>query len=322
MADDSFLVEKISIAGPALASILQRFSSSPGDADGFLFGHFTRLPPPDPHDDDPSSSYSVAPGPGSPTAFSASITGQFSSGAPMSFYDSIGRIDPHCVRRATASTEIGHGSVLLGWFSCRRRTTLRPSMRELAVSNSLFKTLTLGTPSVPKLQDSPPAASIFLLLSSSSTENQSIHTHEYRAFVLRKKSPGGACVLEPTSLHIVNIGPDFRGQYGSFLPESMLPLMPCGAEDDLGWREGLRGLQEAGAAQRLLGLATEGFKMEQLAHLVGPGGAEYVSELEDLYRKMLLKLERLASLVEKSSAKVLEQENKNSKMRCRLAGLE
>lgn len=129
-------------------------------------------------------------------------------------------------------------------------------------------------------------------------------------------------MLEPRSLHIVNIGPDFRGQYGSFSPESELPWMHLRAEDELARKESLQSLQDMAAAQRLLHSSVEGFTMERLAHLVGPGVAEYASELEDLYRKMLLKLEGLARLVEKSSARVLEQENKNLKLRCRLAGLE
>ncbi|KAI0501893.1 hypothetical protein KFK09_016838 [Dendrobium nobile] len=314
MADDSLLVEKITISGATLASILQRFSSSPGDVDGLLFGHFIRLPPPDPNDDDPSSSYSAAVGSTTLAPFAASITGYFCSGAPMTFYDSVGRIDPHSVRRASDQDRL---PILLGWFCGRRRTHLRPSMREIAVSNSLFETLTPASAVDP----APPRPCIFLLLSFSSTENLAIHTHEYRGFHLRRK-PVGSGVLEPRSLHIVNIGPDFRGQYGSFSPDSALPWMPLRVEDELAQKETLRSLQDKAAGQLLLDSAADGFTMERLAHLIGPGVAEYASELEDLYRNMLLKLEGLARLVEKSSARVLEQENKNLKIRCRLAGLE
>lgn len=300
MGDDYLLVEKITISGATLASILQRFSSSPGDVDGLLFGHLTRLPPPDPNDDDPSSSYSYSAGSTTVAPFCAVITGHFSSGAPMTFYDSIGRIDPHSLRRTSEEDRL---PILLGWFCGRRRTTLRPSMRELAVTNSLFETLTLASPVDPAL----PRPSVFLLLSFSSTKNQAIHTHEYRAFHYRRKSPIGTSVLEPRSLHIVNIGPDFRGQYGSFSPDSALPLMPLRVEDKLAQKESLRSLQGSAAAQLLLDSVAEGFTMERLAHLVGPGVEEYALELEDLYRKMLLKLEGLARLVEKSSARVLEQ---------------
>ncbi|XP_020579124.1 uncharacterized protein LOC110023851 [Phalaenopsis equestris] len=315
MADDSLLVEKITISGATLASILQRFSSSAGDLDGLLFGYFTRLPPPDPNDDDPSSSYSATARSTAIAAFSASITGCYSSGAAMTFYDSIGRIDSHSLRRASEEDRL---PILLGWFCGRRRTAVRPSMREVAVSNSLFETLTLRSAVDP----ASPRPCIFLLLSFSSTENQAIHTHEYRAFHFRRKPPFGTGLLEPRSLHIVNIGPDFRGQYGSFSPDSSLPWMSLGVDDKLAQKESLRSLRETTAAQLLLDSVTEGFTVERLAHLVGPGVEEYALELEDLYRKMLFKLEGLARLVERSSAKVLEQENKNLKMRCRLAGLE
>ncbi|PKA50582.1 hypothetical protein AXF42_Ash013797 [Apostasia shenzhenica] len=323
MVDESFLVEKISISGPTLSSILQRFASSSGDVDGLLFGHFTRLPPPDPHDDDPSSSSYATASSGAASSLSAVITGYFSSGSPMSFYDSIGRIDSHSLRRAAAAADDDRRPLLIGWFSARRRSPLRPSMREVSVSNSFLETLTLASAAECMPQNPNPGSCIFLLLSSSATENQAIHTHDYRAFVLRmKKSPIGARILEPRSLDIVNIGPAFRGQYGSFSPESALPWLPWKVDDELAEPESLRNLKDVAAAQRLLDSAAEGFNMERLAHLVGPGIAEYASELEDLYRKMLIKLEGLARLVEKSSARVLEQENRNLKLRCRLAGLE
>ncbi|CAL9752536.1 unnamed protein product [Musa acuminata subsp. burmannicoides] len=50
-----------------------------------------------------------------------------------------------------------------------------------------------------------------------------------------------------------------------------------------------------------------GFGAERLERLVGPAATGYTSELEDLYGKMLLQLESLASLVEESSARILEQ---------------
>ncbi|WJZ89166.1 hypothetical protein VitviT2T_008404 [Vitis vinifera] len=45
-------------------------------------------------------------------------------------------------------------------------------------------------------------------------------------------------------------------------------------------------------------------------------------EIEDLYEKMILKLKELARLMDKSSARVLEQEDQNGKLRCKLAGLQ
>ncbi|WOL06350.1 hypothetical protein Cni_G15082 [Canna indica] len=313
---------KISISGPALASIIQRFASSPGDIDGLLFGHVTRLPPPDPRDDydhgSPSSADSAA---ASNFPLAATITGHLSLASPASFYDALGRLHLPSFRRAAASA--GHpASSFLGWFSGRRGSPLRPSMRERAVSLSLFRTLASldvaeGSPSEGSLgsHDLFHRASIFLLMSSSTTGNQAVHTHEYRAFVLRPRGGGG--VLEPSSLAIVNVGPAFRAQYSSFSAESAIPWMPCRprgfeeGERETGNKRGgesLNHLRQLSREQHLLDLSEEGFGVDRLGRLVGPAATGYTLELEDMYEKMLLKLESLAKLVEESSVRVFEQE--------------
>lgn len=77
-----------------------------------------------------------------------------------------------------------------------------------------------------------------------------------------------------------------------------------------------RGLKD----QKELDLCAEGFEIGRLRKLMGSDSSNYTSELENLYDKMLLKLDSLARLVEKSSAKVLEQENHNMKLRTKVAG--
>ncbi|OAY62563.1 hypothetical protein ACMD2_01139 [Ananas comosus] len=244
----------------------------------------------------------------------------------MSFYDPLGRVDLPTLRLSAASAGASAASVV-GWFSARRRSPLRPSMRELAVSLSLSQAPALALPA----DGSPPCdprPCVFLLLSSSATANLAVHTHEYRAFVLRPDPSGGSLV--PRSLDVINVGPAFRAQYGSFSPESPLPWMPHrprGAEEKEGDGRGKRGeslsrQRSAAREQRMLDAVTEGFGVERLEKLVGPAAVEYTSQLEDLYGKMLLKLESLARQVEKSSARVLEQENRNLLMRSKLAGLE
>lgn len=66
----------------------------------------------------------------------------------------------------------------------------------------------------------------------------------------------------------------------------------------------------------------EGFDVGRLSLLVGPEAVKYTGEVEDLYKQMLAKLEGLARVVEKGSARVSEQENHNMKLRYRVAGLE
>ncbi|KAJ8506486.1 hypothetical protein OPV22_007372 [Ensete ventricosum] len=58
-----------------------------------------------------------------------------------------------------------------------------------------------------------------------------------------------------------------------------------------GEQESLNRLQELARGQHLLDSSTRGFGAERLERLVGPAATGYTSELEDLYGKMLLKLE-------------------------------
>lgn len=68
-------------------------------------------------------------------------------------------------------------------------------------------------------------------------------------------------------------------------------------------KEGGEELEE----RRQLDLCAEGFEVRRLRRLMGSGAADYTAELEDLYEKMLAKVESLAKQVELSSAKVFEQ---------------
>ena len=74
--------------------------------------------------------------------------------------------------------------------------------------------------------------------------------------------------------------------------------------------------------QSELDMSAEGFEIGGLSRLMGSEAANYTVGLEDLYEKMLAKLEGLARLVEKSSAKVFEQENHNMKLRYKVACLD
>ncbi|PIA37475.1 hypothetical protein AQUCO_03000212v1 [Aquilegia coerulea] len=320
--NDDLPLEKIAISGPTLASLIQRFSSSNGDVDGLLFGHVTQPTPVNLLDDDfPSSSSSSSIRSDSPTLV-ANITSFFCSGTLSSFYDSLGQLNLSALNRCNQQQQR-----LIGWFVGRRRTSLRPSMREFSVSSSLssnsLETLNFSQKESissisPPFHNFPPC--VFLLLSSPLSV-QLIHTHDYRAFQFRRSTD----VFEPKSIDVINIGPAFRGHYGAFSPNSQFPWLSCsmkefsssspsremeivsGDDDDKGKEESLVSLKRVAKDQHGLDLCAEGYEVGRLSKLVGSEAVNYTSELEDLYGKMLAKLEGLARVVEKSSALVLEQ---------------
>lgn len=86
--------------------------------------------------------------------------------------------------------------------------------------------------------------------------------------------------------------------------------------------ENLECLKRVSDDQKELDKSAEGFEIGRLGRLMGSDAANYTVELEDLYNKMLAKLDGLARVVEKSSARVLEQENHNMKLRYKVAGME
>nr|DAD26348.1 TPA_asm: hypothetical protein HUJ06_027816 [Nelumbo nucifera] len=295
---DDLPLQKIAISGPTLASIIQRFSSSPGDVDGLLFGHVAHLTPSDLPDDDGPESSSIRSD--SPTLV-ATITSYYCSGTVNSFYDSLGRIDVNAL--SLLLSDRGPGRSLIGWFTGRRKTPLRPSMREFSVSASLCsKTLNLS-PHEDFLSslNSPPC--VFIIFSTPFSD-QLVHTHEHRAFQFRRSTG----VFEPKSMDVINIGPAFRGHYGTFCPSSPFPWLSCGLSDTEGKSHmNLNQMRRISKDQKTLDSCAEGFEFGRMSSLMGSEAVNYTSKLENLYEKMLAKLEELARLVEKSSDKVLEQ---------------
>ncbi|XP_044474088.1 uncharacterized protein LOC123202299 [Mangifera indica] len=296
---EEFPLQKVAISGPTLASMIQRFSSFPGDVDGFIFGHVTQITT---LSDDTSSSDNSA------SQITATITSFLCSGSTLSFYDAIGRIN---IPKVPSHNQNHH---LLGWFSGRRQSALRPSMREFSVTNSLTK--------IPQFKFSIKNSSetltpcVFVLFTTPLTD-QLIHTHQHSAYQFNtsKKS------FQPKSLDVVNIGPAFRGHYDNFVPNCALPLMNCSAMDE----DSMTAKKERASDKKQLDLCAEGFQIERLRRLMGPEAANFTESLEELYEKMLAKAESLARLVESSSAKVLELENHNRKLRYKIsrsAGLE
>ncbi|MBA0581567.1 uncharacterized protein LOC105786586 [Gossypium raimondii] len=303
---DDLVLHKLAISGPALSSMIQRLSSSPADVDGLLFGHVTYIAPSTLSDESAQSF--------SDSQLVATISGFLCFPSLLSFYDSLGRVDSSRL----SPTHLNH-KPLIGWFSSRRKTPLRPSMREFSVTRSLSSTPNLSLPIQNADFNSLFAPSIFLLFTTP-LHDQCIQTNQYRAFQFRSSKPS----FNPLSIDIVNIGPAFRGHYGSFSPNSTLPFLKCDlrnltAMNEDRNEENVTGTKETEKDQALLDTCAEGMQVGRLGLLIGPGATNYTAGLEDLYEKMLSKIESLARLVEISSAKVLEQENLNRKLRYKVA---
>ncbi|MBA0706906.1 hypothetical protein Golax_018989 [Gossypium laxum] len=210
----------------------------------------------------------------------ATISGFLCFPSLLSFYDSLGR------------------------FSVTRSLSSTPNL-SLPIQNADFNSLF--------------APSIFLLFTTP-LHDQCIQTNQYRAFQFRSSKP----CFNPLSIDIVNIGPAFRGHYGSFSPNSTLPFLNCDlrsltAMNEDRNEENATGTKETEKDQALLDTCAEGMQVGRLSLLIGPGATNYTAGLEDLYEKMLSKIESLARVVETSSAKVLEQENLNRKLRYKVA---
>lgn len=297
-AMDDVLIGKVQISGTTLASLLHRFSSSPGSVHGLLFGQVTVSTPSSLRDDPSSTAMSTAGSELYPNGFAE----PFFTAVVTSFVSL-----PSHLPLPLNPPPNPPSSSLLGWFSGRRKTPLRPSLNDSCTTHNLSSSTALSfSPQNSTGSNLSLAPSLFLLLSTP-LQDQLIHTHEYKAFQYRFSMDR----FEPMSLDIINIGPSFRSQYESFSPNSLFPLMPCELRGSNAMAEDenvatLGALKEAGG-QKQLNLCAEGFEIGRLSKLIGSDAANYTAELENLYDKMLTTLDSLARSVEKSSAKVLEQ---------------
>ncbi|KAL3654815.1 hypothetical protein CASFOL_000601 [Castilleja foliolosa] len=292
---DDHPMDKIQISGAALASLLERSSAAAGDIHGYLFGHVT-------------VSTSTTLSDHSTTTSAASLLV-----ATITSFLSV----PSHLPLPPPPHPTADSSPLIGWFSARRKTPLRPSLNDSATTSSLSTTPSLAFSPKNTTLSLPP--SLFLLITTP-FQDQLIHTHEYRAFQYN----GGA--FEPKSLSIVNIGPSFRSQYDSFSPSVQFPMLDLElrglnamVEDERG--DNLGAKKNSLKDQKQLDSCVEGFEIGRLSKLMDSEAA-HTGELEELYSKMLAKIDGLSRLVEQTNAKVQEQENHNMRLRYRVAGLE
>lgn len=279
-------VAKLSISGAALAALLHRCAAAAGDCDGLLFGRASHLPAPPAalSDYDDAATAAAPPAP----ALSISVSGHCSLSHPSSLSDSLGRFQPHSSPAPASAPDP------IGFFSSRRRTALRPSMREAVLAHSLSATLASAHPL------------LLILVSPSASPNHSTHSYDYRAFLLH----GGRLV--PASLAIVNVGPGFRDQYHAFTAESPMPWLPAAPAP---------GHAHTLVEQKAVDEMMDGFGIGRLQELLGAAAGQ-AAEIDDMYAGMLSKLEKLAREVEKSNLRVLEQEKRNLLLRYKYAGME
>eukprot|EP00267_Zea_mays_P031647 XP_008664152.2 uncharacterized protein LOC103642724 [Zea mays] len=200
-------------------------------------------------------------------ALSISVSGH------CSLSDSLGRFQPH------SSPPPASAPAPIGFFSSRRRTALRPSMREAVLAHSLSATLASAHPL------------LLILVSPSASPNHSTHSYDYRAFLLH----GGRLV--PASLAIVNVGPGFRDQYHTFTAESPMPWLPSAPAP---------GHAHTLVEQKAVDEMVDGFGIGRMQELLGAAAGQ-ATEIDDMYAGMLSKLEKLAREMEKSNLRVLEQ---------------
>ncbi|KAI3771114.1 hypothetical protein L6452_02270 [Arctium lappa] len=304
-AMDAISLQKIQISGPTLASLIQRVSSAAGDVDGLLFGRVSHITPFTLSDDSSTATTSDQP------TLVATVTSFFSSNSTSTFYSASGQLDTPTLNNLLSTSD----DRLIGWFSGRRKTQLRPSMRESSVTSALASSIQFSSQvqSSPESLTFPPC--IFFLLTTP-FQDQLIHTHEYKAFQFRSSTDS----FDPKTLDVVNLGPAFRGHYGNFTPNSPFPDLPFQVKglncESMVEDEGEKENQKFGT------LCDQSFKIGRLKSLMGSEAANYTAELEELYNNMINKLNGLAKLVEQSSARVLEQENHNMKLRYKVAGFE
>ncbi|KAF8706333.1 hypothetical protein HU200_030595 [Digitaria exilis] len=268
------LLPKLSISGTALAALLHRCAAAVGDCDGLLFGRASHLPAPPAALSDYDDLDAAPPSP----ALTISGSGHCSLSHPSSLSDPLGLFQP---------PSLDPSSSTLGFFSSRRRTALRPSMRELALAHSLSKALQQGHPL------------LLIPVSPSASPNLSTHTYDYRAFLLL-----GACLV-PAPLTVVNVGPGFRDQYHAFFPQSPMPCLPVPQPSSPAAAAPQDHPHTIGE-QKAVDEMVDGFGIGRLQGLLGSGAGQ-AAEMDEMYAGMLRKLEKLAREVEKSNLRVLEQ---------------
>jgi len=186
---------KLCISGVSLASLLYRITTSNTDLEGFLFGTISRHRVHMLEDSQTGEKERIIIG----------IQDYKFIGAPCSFYDGSGTLNVN-FQKAVEGTD----QELLGWFKFRPNTSLRPSLREIAVHSQLeklrFKYQRQKLAQIPF---------IFGVLTQTNSTNQSTHTYDYRFLQIERER------ITPLELHITNLIHSSQNEYDDFIPFSI-----------------------------------------------------------------------------------------------------
>lgn len=302
-------LSRCTISGATLASLMENLAAGQQDCDGLLFGSVTRRSATVLQDEGEEAQLREE--------VTANVQGFSAFSRSFSFYDTTGAVNPESVLNSVQSRS-DDGEPFIGWFVHRRNTPLRPSMREKAVTCSL-RALQTSLPASHQLHDAIRSGSplLLLILSGSIEPSLAIHSYQYKAYQYVTQTE--RAYFEPRSLVIVNIGPEYRGQYDSFAPVSSLPEVPfpeyllgrvsaVGLSPPVARKSGVAtAIQLDDQSAESLSRYAEAYKLSDLCTLVGPDSNSQAIHLECLYEGILKKLSSITTAVSESSSALQKQ---------------
>jgi len=239
-------------------------STSPNDIEGFLFGRVFAEKVKTIADSQPEIENLQT---------SIAIQSFQTIGAPFSFYDQWGAVNITTIRSILEQ----NAQPLVGWFKFRRNTSLRPSLRELAVHTSLQ---TFHNEYKQQTQPLPSSGLIFGILCQKESHNKAIHNYDYR-FLQTNSTQRNQ--LDSILVSINNLVHSSQSEYNQFTNVSPSPMpLP------------VPGPQATNSAQQL---PQQFNHQEGLLHLVGQSPPSHIQELERFIRLTMTNLEGVSGEV-------------------------
>jgi hypothetical protein len=197
--------DNIKVAGVTLSALFREVLCCNSDAEGLLFGSINKKEQQKFDDYAGSKQFKTT----------IAIQSYVPLGALNSFYDATGIVDPNLLAQILSSRK----QSFLGWFRFRRGLPLKPSLKELAVHKQLealyLRQFGSDIPKSPRSLESAVPPLLFLVLSQGVTEDQTVHSFDYRA--LKVNSLGE---VSPVALEVVNLISSSQEEYLNFNPIS------------------------------------------------------------------------------------------------------